>query len=138
MNDKYVTDEVLKTDQEFRRFLEENPSIGYLKVRASAAYQALPISGVNVRISKEIGDWNVIFFEGVTDNSGVINNISLPAPSCTKSDLDVPNYTKYRLTATGSNQNVYQVFDFYVYCGITVVQDINVIPKIEMGRYNGN
>lgn len=61
-------------------FIKENNRVGYLKILAYRGNQALPESGVRVRISKNIGDDDYIFFEGETDGSGIIDNIALPAP----------------------------------------------------------
>lgn len=133
MTDKYFNDANLKNDSSFKEFLSENPGHGYLKVRASAANQALPISGIRVRISKPIGNYNVIFFEGVTDSSGMINNITLPTPVYSPNDLLAPNSTSYELLATGSEQNVLQDFFLAMYNGVTLIQDINVIPPIVGG-----
>ena len=44
-----------------------------------------------VVVSKIIDGNNVIFFEGVTDNSGVIDRITLPTPTLKTDDLIAPN-----------------------------------------------
>ena len=43
-----VDDPILKNDSDFQEFLKNNPGRGYLKIRASAASEALPISGVDI------------------------------------------------------------------------------------------
>ena len=63
MIEKFYTDEILKDDPLFKRFLMDNPTTGYLKVRASSANEAVPISGLNVKVYKDIGNYRVIFFE---------------------------------------------------------------------------
>ena len=45
MNTYYVTDESFKTSEEYNYFLEQNPGIGYLRIRAYTASEAIPMSG---------------------------------------------------------------------------------------------
>ena len=70
-----VDDLSLKSNELFQEFLRNNPGRGYLKIRATAASEALPVSGVSIVVSKKIGNDNIIFFTGQTDNSGMINGI---------------------------------------------------------------
>lgn len=66
--------------QTYQEFLNQNPAKGTLKIQAFTARQALPVPGVHVIVSKRIGDENHVFFEGTTDESGLIDDITLPAP----------------------------------------------------------
>ncbi len=130
MNEIFYTDERLKSDAAYQEFLRENPGVGYLKVRASAANEAVPISGIQIKVSKLIGTNNVVFFRGETDYSGMINDIVLPAPKEVVSDEVIPKFTSYDLTAKGSIQNIDDRYTISVCCGITVIQYINVTPLI--------
>ncbi len=67
-------------DENFEDFMRENNGKGVLKLQAFRGEQAFPVSGVSARISKKIGDDFYIFFEGETDESGIIDGIELPAP----------------------------------------------------------
>lgn len=67
-------------DGTYEDFVAENNKTGTLKVQAYRGNQSVPEAGVIVRISKEIGNDDYIFFEGRTDDSGIIENIVLPAP----------------------------------------------------------
>ena len=134
MIEKFYTDEILKDDPLFKRFLMDNPTTGYLKVRASSANEAVPISGLNVKVYKDIGNYRVIFFEGVTDYSGMINNIQLPAPMRVTDDLVVPNFTEYKLEAY-NNSNLDLYYDISVCCNITVIQYINITPSVNGMNY---
>lgn len=64
----------------YEEFLEHNPAIGYLKVQASRAQGAIPISGVRIFIAQDFTDVRVLFFDGQTDADGIISDIELPAP----------------------------------------------------------
>ena len=128
MNDINVDDPKLQMDPDYQKFVRDNPGMGYLKIRASSINEAIPASGINIRVSKVIGNNNVIFFEGATDESGMINDVVLPAPRAITSDLEVPNFTEYKITATGDDIN--QEYTISICCSITIIQYINVIPSI--------
>lgn len=64
----------------YEEFIRENPRRGYLKVQAFSGRQSYPIEGVRVAITRDFGDETVLFFEGVTDADGIIDDIELPAP----------------------------------------------------------
>lgn len=64
----------------YEEFLESNPAIGYLKIQASRAHGAIPMRGVRIFIIQYFKDLRVLFFDGETDEDGIINEIALPAP----------------------------------------------------------
>lgn len=129
MIEKYFNDESLKNDPSFVEFLNNNPGKGYLKVRATAANEAVPISNINIKVTKNIGDYKVIFYEGKTDYSGMINDIVLPSPRGVSNDEVAPVFTDYNLEATGSSQNINLNYKISICCNITVIQYINITPK---------
>ena len=71
--------EVFFTREKFPEFSLENSGSGILKVQAVATNQAFPLQGVEIEVSKNINGEKVIFFQGVTDSSGIIDQIFLPA-----------------------------------------------------------
>ena len=81
-------DQIYDADENFEAFIAENSGMGSLKLQAFRGEQAFPVSGVSARISRKIGDSYYIFFEGETDESGIIDGIELPAPP-------VENSTEY-------------------------------------------
>lgn len=128
MNDINVDDPRLQSNVDYQNFIRDNPGRGYLKIRASSINEAIPASGINIKVSKVIGNNNVIFFEGATDLSGMINDIILPAPRAITNDLEVPKFSEYKITATGDDIN--QEYTISICCSITIIQYINVIPSI--------
>ena len=130
-----VTDEILKNDIDYLNFISNNPGYSTLKVRASAANEAYPIANVDIEVSKIIGEYEVIFYEGKTDSSGMINNIILPSPKAISSDLEVPEFTDYKLVAKSDTDNYNHTFNISVCCGITVIQYINITPKMMEDAY---
>ena len=132
MDTFYFNNDTFKSTDIYKMFISENPGIGMIKIRATAARGAIPISGVNVVISKIINDAKVIFYEGVTDESGMIECISLPTPSIDLSDdLVIPASTIYTLNITDAQDNLNEEYEVRVYDGICTMQNINVVPYKE-------
>lgn len=116
---------------EYSLFIKENPGSGNLKIRAYAASEALPVSGLNIVVSSLIGDTRITFFSGKTDASGMIPTIKLPAPKL-NSNLEIPNTIKYDIEAyIGNNKSNFSV---NMYDGICVVQNINFVPGENYGN----
>ena len=130
MNTYYINDENFINSETYQNFIRNNPSEGYLKIRASAASSAIPISGLKIVVSKNIDNNNVIFFEGETNDSGVIEKITLPAPKANISNLVKPNNTTYDVSATYQRDNISSVFLVRMYENVYVVQNINILPNI--------
>lgn len=135
MNYKY-NDKSFQATDVYKEFIKKNAGKGNLKIRAYAANEALPISNLKVIISTTIGDEKVIFFEGVTDSSGMIETISLPAPVINKNNLLVPDTITYEIEASYDDLN--QVFTINMYDGICVLQNIKFTPGLVEGDINGN
>lgn len=129
----YSIEEFKNTD-EYQEFINDNPSFGSLKIRAYAAREAIPVSGLKIVIQKEIGDNNVIFFEGVTDSSGVIEKIKLPAPKLDSNNLNAPLYTTYQVLATYAPDNASGIYNVNMYEDICVVQNISIVPEMGIRR----
>ena len=121
----------------YKNFIDKNKSVGYLNIRAYAANAAIPISGLNITISKVINNEKVIFFEGATDSSGIINRITLPTPILSKNDLKIPESEEYDIMAVYENQSLY--FKVLMYSNIVVNQNINIVPNMRLdGKNYGN
>ena len=134
MNTFNIYDQNFINSKVYKDFLKENPSNGYLKIRAFAANQAIPISGLNITINKNIDNNNVIFFEGKTNSSGIIEKIILPSPKLEQDNLDTPKSTTYEIIATYKNNN--KTYKINMYENVYVVQDININPNM-MEDING-
>ncbi len=130
MNQNNFNSEAYQNTESYQKFIQANPSNGYLKIRASAASQALPISGIKIVVSKIIDGNNIIFFEGVTDSSGVIEKITLPAPKLSSNDLTTPPSTTYDIKATYEKDKLDAIYKVNIYENIYVVQTINIVPTL--------
>ena len=114
----------------YNKFMSENPFVGYLKIRAFTSGGAVPIEGLKIVVSKDIDGDKVVFFEGVTNSSGIIEKIELPAPIL-DSDLSVPNRTKYDVSAVYGDFKYFYVVN--IFKNVIVILNINVAPSSSMG-----
>lgn len=132
MNTYNFNDENFKNTDIYKKFLEENPSYGHLKIRAYAAREAIPISGLRVVIKKIIDNNIIVFFDGYTNDSGLIEKIDLPTPKLNVNNLDVPNSITYDIDATYLN-NIKLSYKANMYEDICVVQNISLAPLSNIG-----
>ena len=138
MNTYNINDPEFINSSNYQDFIEKNPSRGFLKIRAFAASQAIPISGLNIIVSTNIGNSNVIFFEGNTNSSGVIENITLPTPRLDTNNLNAPNKTTYNILATYTPNNISKTYKVNMYENVSVIQNISIVPNINFeGEING-
>ncbi len=127
------------SSESYPDFASENSKTGILKVQVSGANQAFPLSGVEVEIWKEINGDKVVFFKGTTDNSGIIDNIILPAkPS--KKDVEEASdiiYTNYMLTITYPKSDITKDYQIGIFDDLKVIQPIRISTMgEEMGGIN--
>lgn len=128
---RVISLEEFKSLPEYKDFIAENPDIGSLKVQAFTAYNSVPISDTEVMISKDIDEYRIIFFRGVTDSSGIIENIELPAPPQSKpGSIEAPLYTVYNLTAIHTGFESIKQYSIGMFGGIKVIQYIKMTPEV--------
>ena len=125
MDLKYFNDESFKNSMLYQEFIDNNAGKGNLRIRAFVANEALPIEGLKVIVSTTLDNVKIVFFEGETDASGMIETISLPAPKINLDNLEVPTGIVYEVEAI--NDNFKQTFKVLMYDGVCVVQ--NIIPE---------
>lgn len=136
MNTYKINDNNFINSDVYKKFIKENPSRGSLRIRAFAASEAIPIKGLKVLVSTEYDNNNIVFFEGETNESGIIEKITLPAPKLITDNLDVPNKTTYEILATYAPEKLNKVFKVNMYEDVCVVQNINVAPAtLEVGDF---
>ena len=129
MNTYYYDDQSFKNTSLYQDFNKENPVKGNLRIRAYAANQAIPVSGIKIIISLIYQNNKIVFFEGVTNDSGIIERISLPAPRLVADNLLAPNKLTYDIDATYEPDNLNQKYKINIYEDICVVQNINIVPE---------
>ena len=133
MNTYSINDQNFINSESYQKFLRDNPSRGYLNIRAYAANQAIPISGLKIVVSTDINNDKVVFFEGSTNSSGVIGGIALPAPSLNPNNLDAPNKTTYSIEATYEPDSLKKIYSVNIYENVSVIQNINIVPDMNIG-----
>ena len=121
--------EFKKTD-EYQEFNKNNPDIGYLNIRAYAANSAIPITDLEVKVSRIINNQKIVFYDGKTDQSGLISNINLPTPPANNNDEIIPLSSEYEVSAKYNADNL--VFKVVMYSGISVLQNISVVPNLRL------
>ena len=133
MNIVNFNDDSFKTTKTYQDFIKDNPSSACLNIRTSSANLAVPIDNVKIIVSKILGNYKVIFYEGFTDISGMINSIILPTPNLNSNDLVIPSSTSYTIEAIYEKDNIDRKYTVLMYPNICVVQNINLIPNLEGG-----
>ena len=125
------------TTTTYKEYMSKNKSYGYLNIRAYAASLAIPIKGLNVVVFKNLDNKKVVFYSGTTDESGIIEKISLPTPTISSDDEVVPSSQDYNIEATYENQKL--IYKVIMYSNISVNQNINVVPSMRVGgTFYGN
>jgi type II secretory pathway component GspD/PulD (secretin) len=130
MNSVNFNDPDFMSSSTYQDFINKNASSGFLSIRAYAANKALPIKGLKVIVFKILNNSRVIFFNGTTDESGIIEKIVLPAPTVSNNDEVVPQSQDYDIEATYENQKL--IYKVVMYSNISVNQNINVVPNIRL------
>lgn len=126
------TVESIPITETYQDFLTKNTNTGSLKIQAYVAQQAIPISGVNVTISKQFSDFKKIFYENlITDESGIIDNIILPAPN---PDLSMnPNgnipYENYDVVARNDKYYMQTFLRVPIFPNTKSIQPIALVPN---------
>ena len=120
--DIFDSEEFKNTDVYFN-FIREHKGTGNLKIRAFTINEALPVGNVHVIVSSLYENEKIIFFDGFTDDSGMISDISLPTTTIDNDNLIVPIYTEYEIEAFLGE---YRINDYKVlmYDGVCVIQNI--------------
>ena len=130
MNTYNINDKNFQLTDTYKGFIKDNPTIGNLKIRAYAAGGAIPIEGLKIIVRKIIDNNNIIFYEGETNNSGIIENIKLPAPKLEANNLTIPNQITYDIIATYTKENLNLTYKINIYENIYVVQNISIVPNM--------
>ena len=110
-----------------------NPVNGYLKIRAYSASGSIPVRGLRIVVSTEYEGNTIVFFDGVTDTSGVIEKIILPAPKLNSDNMNVPSRTTYDINATYEPNLVDLKYKVNIYEDVFVIQNINIVPDSNSG-----
>lgn len=122
-----------KNTKYYDEFKKNNSDYGSLKIEVFTAYGAVPIPDTLIKIVKRIGEYNVLFFSGLTDSSGMIDNIILPSPDRVGVNYyDVPKYTTYQITVSHEGYETIKDYTIGMFGDVKVIQFIKLSPKINL------
>lgn len=112
-------------------FKAENKGEGTMRVQAFSGQQAFPVVSANVVVSKDFSDGTYTFFEGLTDTSGILENMSLTAPESgvANEENEILPYSTYTIRVTHPFFRTTVYNNVPVFDGITSIQPVNLVPK---------
>ena len=128
---EYISFDEFKKLDIYEDFIRVNPDLGVLKIEAFTANEGIPIHDTDIVIYKDIGEYNVVFFKGKTDSSGMIDNIYLPTPK--KSDsmsLEIPLYTVYEMNAYHIGYERIKKYSIGMFGDVKVIQYVKMMPEV--------
>lgn len=114
---------------DYASFVRDHPAKGALRVQVSAANGAFPVSDASVEVSLILEDESVVLYNNVTDESGIVDNMPLPAlPS---------DYSQTSITAgqSGTEYNVsifHPAFRDQEDVSVTIFDSIKTILPIDL------
>ncbi len=122
----YFNSNQFKESSNYKNFMNMNLGSGILKVEAYTASLAYPLSGVLITIYKNFGSDKVIFYEGQTNESGVIESIVLPTKKMNDEINDVSDisFTTYDLDASYPKYNIEKKYDVSIFDNVKVIQPV--------------
>lgn len=103
-------------------FLDAHPERGSVRVQVSTGRGLFPVEGARVEIYRRLGPEPTVFYEGVTDASGIAENIHLPA---------LPAGWSQSAETAGISGTVYQVSVRHPQHSTVEGRPVTVFPRIE-------
>lgn len=135
---KIISFEEFKNTDLYDDYIQENTDVGKLKVQVFTAYGAIPIPDTSIVVYKDIEEYRVIFFQGITDISGIISGISLPAPKMVTSNEETPIYTIYNMTAFNVGYETLKNYTIGMLGGVNVIQYVKMLPEVNLEGADSN
>ncbi len=130
---------IIPQEQEYsslQEYTDVNDRRGTLQFRTYTARGALPVEGVRIVVSKTIGGQKHVFYSLLTDNSGLTQVISLPAPPKELSeapDSPIQPYALYDAEITAAGYNDVIIRELPVFEGVLSVQRVPMVPDVGQG-----
>lgn len=122
----YFDSEEFKNSSTYKNFININSGKGILRVEASTASEAYPLKEVEVIISKKLDGNKIIFYKGVTNDSGIIDGIILPTRGMNSEVEDASDilFTTYDLEAKYPKYGLEKMYDVSIFDDVKVIQPI--------------
>lgn len=118
-------------EQEIPASSELGNSTGFILVNVRAGNEATPIVGASVIVTASDNGKRVLSAVGITDISGTVAKITVPAPDKAYSltpNTDVRPYSLFDISVRARGFFNARSIDVPVFSGITSVQNFNMIP----------
>lgn len=106
---------------------EEEVPNGYLKVITRTGNDALPMAGVMVSVTEQVGMDTILRYMGKTNESGETERISLPAAATPEKDA-VPYFRQYDVSVYREGYFRIESRGLPIFSGITSLQKFSMIP----------
>ena len=103
-------------------FRNAHPEQGSLRVQVSAAQGIFPIPGAAVEVYRDFGAVRETFYTGVTDSSGIVEGILLPA---------LPAAWGCSADTAGISGTAYSVTVRHPQYGLREQEQVLVFPRVE-------
>lgn len=132
------TSENVQAQEDWINFENRNTSNGFLKVQVYSAQGAFPLKDARVVISKELGDQQKIFYEMVTDESGITQPVSLPAPDASHSFVvdGIRPYENYNIEVSKQGFQTTLREGLPIFPGVVSLQPIQLRPLLASEQDN--
>lgn len=127
----YMTFEEFKTLPEYKNFIMENSDTGTLKINAYTADGVIPLEDTHILILKKINNYMVLFYEGLTNAEGIIDNIVLPTPKRVLNNIDIPLYTMYELSAIHMGYEDIEQYSIAMFGNTKIIQYVRLKPEVK-------
>ena len=103
-------------------FLDAHPERGSVRVQVSTGRGLFPVEGARVEIYRRLGPEPTVFYEGVTDASGIAEDIRLPA---------LPAGWSQSAETAGISGTIYQAAVRHPQYSTVDGRPVTVFPRIE-------
>ncbi len=123
----------------YDEFLRQNTEKGSLKVQLFAANQTFPIPGGKVTVLVKLNENDTAtLFEGLTDINGIVDGISLPAPSSASTQspetANIRPFATYTITATHPQYAMAEFENVPIFANVKSIQQIELVPLVNTGE----
>ena len=117
-------------------FLNNNQSRGLLRVQVFSADRTFPVSNAAVRVFVDLADGEREVFNGITDEDGVVDGISLPAPDSSLSfdeNNTIEPFAVYGLRVNKADYSPALFKGIPVFDSVKSIQPVELVPLSRSG-----
>lgn len=125
-----IPDNIISDKAENQTESPVNSEYGFLKVEVRTGRNGFPVPGAAITVSEKNGIGENIIFSGITDESGGVETIKLPAPKNSKGSepSTFSSYAVYTVSAYVKGFYRSVSADVPIFAGITSIQRFDLIP----------